>query len=522
MKKQVIYWLLLLALPAGLAITLLPPAWRAMETALRPEVTAWLATHLSEEERQRIRHQISSDGAGLFQQIPDANVGRLARPDWRMQYKEAEVVTNSAGMRSRIPYTGKPDDVFRVICLGDSFVFGAAGLEEDRFCDQMQAFYSQQDIRVYGKRVETLAVGLPSWTTVQEASYLSARLDAYAPDVVIMLTVQNDISDSAGVTENGSLTTEYSIDHRANGSAVFSNTAGLTFGVNTYTALTADFCHTCRAYWQSAFEQVQRLVALQQTRQGNILLSVLDHPGKHKNLFVERFKHYAQSSGAHYVVTRYWHGPKTRLPHDGHPNRLGHHLLASFYIRSLSQLGWVPVPAALLPVEEDMQVVNLDPPVDTDATAVAMQAFIDEHLTDAIDFTHLDERQIGALLGGLFPEQQGLVSVGEAPWASVRAGFLLRRPQPIRDATLQLVLALPPRSELFPLPLTVTINGQVLAAPVYEHAAAGTSVSIAVPVPASLLAADPVVEVLLETPRHTAGITDHRMKSYRLLSAVLL
>ncbi|HQQ74454.1 MAG TPA: hypothetical protein PK031_04830 [Pseudomonadales bacterium] len=521
MKKRVVFWLVMLALPIGLAMVVLPPAWRAVEAVLRPEVIAWIATHLSDEERQAIRAQVSNVGAGMFQQIPDASVGRVARSDWRTVYKEAEVLTNNAGMRSKTPYLPKQEGVFRIICLGDSFVFGAAGKEEDRFCDQMQAFYTEKNVRVNGKRIETLALGLPSWNTVQEADYLSARLDEYAPDVVILLTVQNDITDSAGVTENGELTTEYSTDHRVNGSAVFSNMAGVPFGVSTFTALSSDLCHTCRDYWQAAFEHVRRLVLLQHERQGQVLLSVLDHPGKHKALFIERFKQYAQTSGAPYTVAQYWHGPKTRLPHDGHPNRLGHYLLTLFYIHSLSELGWVPVPADALPTEEDMQAVNLNPALDPVATAAAEGAFIKEHLATEINFSQLDADRIGGMLGGFFPEHQGQIAEDEAPWASVRAGFLLRKPEPADAAVLQLTLALPLRQPLYPLPLTVSVNGQVLMTQSYEYNAAGTTVSLSVPVPANVMAGYPVVEVLLETPRQVSSLEDHRMKSYQLLSAAI-
>jgi len=251
------------------------------------------------------------------------------------------------------------------------------------------------------------------------------------------------------------------------------------------------------------------------------LLSVLDHPGTHKALFIERFKQYAQTSGAPYTVAKYWQGPKTRLPHDGHPNHLGHYLLTLFYVHSLSELGWVPVPAGALPTEEGMQAVNLNPPLNTAATAAAEDAFIQKHLAQEIDFSQLDPDRIGGMLGGFFPENRGQIAKGEAPWASVRAGFLLLKPEPVRDATLQLVLALPQRSELFPLPLTVSINGKALMVHSYEYNAAGTTVSLSVPVPANVMVSYPVVEVLLETPRQVSSLEDHRMKSYQLLSAAI-
>lgn len=513
------FWLLLLALPLGLAVLVLPPAWRAVEAALRPEVIAWVATHLSDEERRAIRAQVASPDAGLFEPVPDPVTGRLLRPDWKTTYKQAEVLTNNAGQRSRLPYTPKPDGVFRILCLGDSFVFGAAGAEADRFCDQIQAFYQAQGITVAGRRIETVAVGLPSWSTRQETAYLTARLDAYAPDVVLLLTVQNDITDSAGVTGNGDLTSEFSTDQRALGSGAFFDTAAQVFGLSTFTALSTGVGPTSRAYWAEAFAGIRQLVALQQARGGHILLSVMDHPGKHKALFLERYKTAVREAGAPWTVTRYWHGPKTRLPHDGHPNRLGHALLAQSYIHTLAALGWVPVPAGQLQAPEDMQPVNLDPPADEAQRAAAEATYVADHLGESLDFTQLDERRAAALLGGIFPEQVGRLVPGEAPWASVRAGFLLRLPPQPGEARLQLVLGLPAAPQAYPLPLTVKVNGRVVGTPVYEQAAAGTTVTADLPVPAGALAGEVAAEILLETPRHVGGLADHRMKSYRLVSA---
>jgi hypothetical protein len=520
-RRVVIFWLLALALPVLVLWFALPPLWAKVERALRPEVIAWVAMHMPPEEKAKIQQAVSSIGSGMFRIVPDPLVGRVGRSHFEVVEKQAVVSMNNAGMRSRSDYVAKPDDVFRIVCLGDSFVFGEAGLEEDRFCKQIEDFYRERQISVGGKRIETLAIGLGSWTARQEAAYLTSRLDDYAPDVVLVLTCQKDISDSFGVTENGTLTTSYSSDQRARGSAIFKNDAGMAFGGGTYSALSTDLCHECQHYWQEAFADVGRLVDVQQQRQGKILLSVLEHPARHAGYFMQLFKQYARETGAPYMLTSFVAGQESFLPHDGHPSRFGHKILATHYIRAMSQLGWIVVPDAVLPFEPRMHPENMNPDPDLQDLALHQQKFIDEHIPPTLDFLHLDLERTSAFLGGIFPEHDGELVSEQGPWASIRAGFLLQKPATEGDAKLLLRLQLPAKSVLFPMELSIKVNGQLLAKPVFTEASAQGFEDIELNVPRSLLIQYPAVEILLETPRYFSGIEDHRMKSYRLLSATV-
>src|SRR6185436_12440983 len=113
---------------------------------------------------------------------------------------------NNAGMRADHDFAAKPAEVFRIVCLGDSFVFGMGGPSADRFCDQLEAFYREHQVRAAGRSIETYAIGLPSWTLVQETAYLTSRISSYDPDIIIVLSVANDITDNIGVTGVGALT----------------------------------------------------------------------------------------------------------------------------------------------------------------------------------------------------------------------------------------------------------------------------------------------------------------------------
>lgn len=519
--KLALFWLLLLALPALVLWLAVPVAWRQLEQALRPELVSWVANHLSPEERARIEANVASMATGMFRIIPDPLVGRIGRSHFSTVEKEADIQLNNAGMRSAVDYGPKPPDTYRILCVGDSFVFGTGGPVEDRFCQQIEDFYRDHGITVQGRRVEVLVLGLPSWNLRQAAAYLIPRLDAYAPDLVLWLTVQNDISDTFGVTENGALTTAYASDRRDVGSGVFTNVSGQVFGGGVYSALTTDLGPTPQRYWREAFDAVGRLVELQHRRQGRVLLAVLEHPARHAGYYVQLFSQYAAETGAPFIRTSSFAGKQSRLPHDGHPNRYGHRLLATHYIRQLAQLGWVPVPEAQWPQEDRMHPENHNPPVDAQALAQERETFLREHVRPALDFTRLDLETAASLLGGIFPEVEGRLPDGEPPWASVRAGFLLQKPARAGDAVLALSLQWPDCAALYPLPLAVTANGQLLARIEIPAERAGSAETVRLPLAASLLAQYPALEVLLETPRHCAGIEDHRMKSYRLMAAAV-
>jgi lysophospholipase L1-like esterase len=511
--KPFFFWLILLLIPTAITAIALSFVWQQWQVSLQPAVIAYMATHLPEAEKQQMYREMQDKAGGMFMEIPEPLVGRVASPGFHGDLKDAPVVINAEGMRSAKAYGEKAPDVFRIVCLGDSFVFGTGVPENTRFCNQMEAFYRDNHITVNGKQIETLAVGLPSYTMVQEASYLTARLSLYAPDVVILSTVHNDITDSAGVTSFGGLTTEYSTDHRELGGAVFSNQAAVPFGQTYYTALTTDLSLEARARWDSAFTAVRRLAAVQLQREGKILLSVLQMPARHNQYFYELYKQHAKDSGLPYVMVNFWQGKKTRLPNDGHPNAYGHELIAAHYIQSLSELGWVPVPEAQLPKPEAVTVDVLNPPPDTALLAQQREQFIAEHLASHIDFTNIGDDGYGALLGGFFPEKNNDRST---PWASVRAAFLLKVPE-INVTTLHLTLQLPDRVELFPFLLSISADGVRVNQQTWSLAEKGKIVTLSIPV----LPNSSAMEVLLETPQYFSGLQDHRMKSYQILSASL-
>ena len=506
----------LLFLIAGTALVL-----PRIESRLRPLLLQYMSSKLTDQERNAIYQRIT-EGAAFWDTVADADVGQVALRGRKIVHAGTDVHVNNAGMRATRDYAARPEGSFRIVCLGDSFVFGMGGPENDRFCDQLQTFYREHGIRVGGRTVEALSVGLPAWTLVQEATYLASRLTDYDPDLIILLSVANDITDNFGVTSGGSITHSFSTESRALGSAVFSNELNKRFGdTEDRSALAWDFSPESRKRWDKAMGRLKRLVEIQQNRGKHILVSAMawgptDDPDPYPLLFQS---HLARLKiPAPFVRTSFLPGTETTLRHDSHPNRLGHGLLRDQYIHALNSLGWVTVPKSSLPALHRRTPVLLNPAPDFARLASFTRRYLakmDEH----IDFSALRPEQARAFLGGLFPESGDPArGVESYPWGSLRAAFLLRRPQGQALKGIEVEIDIPPRPELFPFPLKLLLDGAPSATEVFlkPNQSGRYRISGAPTAPAFH---ERVVEVTLETDSYFSTIDDARMKSYRLVRA---
>jgi lysophospholipase L1-like esterase len=85
----------------------------------------------------------------------------------------------------------KPDGVRRVVCIGDSFTWGASVLFDDAWPQRVERTLSRER----GERWEAVNLAEPGLNAVQEASRLLSEGFAYEPDVVAVGYVLNDSED---------------------------------------------------------------------------------------------------------------------------------------------------------------------------------------------------------------------------------------------------------------------------------------------------------------------------------------
>ena len=114
---------------------------------------------------------------------PDATTRRSTR-----EY-DVTLAINALGLRDD-PMTdpARPENTFRVLCLGDSFTLGYVVAREDLFVDQLEGWWKSEN-----RRVDVVNAGSEGYSTDQEVVWLRQHGDEFQPDLVLLFPYDNDI-----------------------------------------------------------------------------------------------------------------------------------------------------------------------------------------------------------------------------------------------------------------------------------------------------------------------------------------
>jgi lysophospholipase L1-like esterase len=130
----------------------------------------------------------------------DSLLGWRPVPGARKYYTAEEqpylIEINSKGLRDREHAYDKPAGVFRILFLGDSFVFGSGGVEQSRrFTELLEAS---------APGLEVINGGVPGYSPDQELQYFETEGYRYQPDLVVLSLFVNDLPETF-VTFNRSI-----------------------------------------------------------------------------------------------------------------------------------------------------------------------------------------------------------------------------------------------------------------------------------------------------------------------------
>lgn len=101
---------------------------------------------------------------------------------------------NSKGYRGpEVPYE-KPDNVYRILIIGDSFVEAIQVPYEQTFQARLQERLSQHETAE--RRYEVVAMGRTGWGTVNETVFYQVEGYKYDADLVILMFYINDVADN--------------------------------------------------------------------------------------------------------------------------------------------------------------------------------------------------------------------------------------------------------------------------------------------------------------------------------------
>ena len=124
----------------------------------------------------------------------DPVLGWSKKPNFELSRKHPDAPykidfkLNSMGLRDDEISEKKPEDVFRVIALGDSFTLGFGVNREDLFVDVLEQWWNAE-----GRRVEIINAGTEGYSTDQQVAWLETVGKKLDPDLVLLFPYENDI-----------------------------------------------------------------------------------------------------------------------------------------------------------------------------------------------------------------------------------------------------------------------------------------------------------------------------------------
>lgn len=165
------------------------------------------------EVRREVIRKLS-ENAQHFDSHPDPDVGRLLIGDRELHGSSS----NAIGMRERAFELDKPAGVVRIVLLGDSFVFGLNIADADRLGVALERHLTERAAEPK-PRFECLHFAVNSWNIRSECAFLRRQIDRLRPDLVLQISLPNDLDDVSGVRGFGA-ESSFAPAHRARADSV--------------------------------------------------------------------------------------------------------------------------------------------------------------------------------------------------------------------------------------------------------------------------------------------------------------
>ncbi len=184
-------------LRTGLMLACIGLAFALILAEIGFRALAWMADEQRVEQWTAVREQRLRLDPGM-----DANTGHVIRPseyhdviyqllpDLNVSYKGARLITNSLGFRGPEMEPEKAEGVFRILCLGDSVMFGSGVANGEEF---VRIFEKRLNEAGLSRRVEIVNTSVPGYNTGMQVSLLEILGLSYDPDMLWIDFVANDL-----------------------------------------------------------------------------------------------------------------------------------------------------------------------------------------------------------------------------------------------------------------------------------------------------------------------------------------
>jgi len=433
----------------------------------------------------------------------DPRVGHILRPDHDHEIAGVRVRSDSLGLRARsgpVP----PKDAFRIAILGDSVAFGHGLNEQETLASELEAVLNASR-QPGAPPVVCFTVALPGWNHRNAVHFLLDHFGNFDPEIVIYMPIANDLADSFVVDDYGrrklgfdSVSSEplllvspeslaayaYLFARRLRAGEVLNQPSLEEIGID---ALNSSLTLESRRRYRECAESIHFL---------HRCLKRLD-----RKLAILFYTEKADGSG--YVwhlrdLLRAYGSSITELPGfetvdrshllkgDTHPNAKTIRTLAIWAAMDLAAMGWIEqVDTGRLPEVPDEHKGSRSPRRSREEIAARLGEIRQSALSRLQD-TIATESAVGVrqVYGGL--NQDG--SLGPRFKAVLKAGGrrLLVRLKP-----------LPRQEALYPIEVSVTVNGEVLGSLTLVAGRTAASSESSFPIPDSVPAGQPFEVELL-------------------------
>lgn len=114
-------------------------------------------------------------------------------PGWELNHESLKETYNSQGFKSPEFTIKKSDDIYRIVVLGGSSVYGNYG--NDKTWSQFLNEYLEQKKDIsFNKSFEVINTGIPGYNSFHTLSLLINNVLDYNPDLIILYQMWNDFS----------------------------------------------------------------------------------------------------------------------------------------------------------------------------------------------------------------------------------------------------------------------------------------------------------------------------------------
>ena len=150
-------------------------------------------------DEERVRAAALSEGP--FAADPDPLVSLRMKSSFTSRLHDVPASTDPRGLRTRVGPEPDPK-AQRIVVLGDSIAFGFGLKDDETIAHHLEQFLAGATAPGEPRPI-AITAACPGWTLQNSQRFLLDRLDDLKPDVVLLLTVANDLDDSWSILESG-------------------------------------------------------------------------------------------------------------------------------------------------------------------------------------------------------------------------------------------------------------------------------------------------------------------------------